>query len=183
MKNFFFLIAFVFATTILQAQNENIQKGTWMAGGSITFSNTTQIQGNNSITNTNFSLDPQAGYFLSPRFALTLGASLSTSKFPSGTANALVFMPGARMYLYKGLFASAQVGIGHQKVNADANSIAVNLFSYEGGIGYSIFLNKHVAIEPALIYRSNNFDQIGASNGFTRSERLLNFSVGFRIFL
>ncbi len=185
MKNFFFLIAFVFATTILQAQNENIQKGTWMAGGSLSLSNTLQIQGNNNSTTTQLNLSPQAGYFLHPRFALTLGADFSTTRFASGRSNSFSIQPGARFYVYKGLFASAQAGFGRVSTTLDGapGTSNNNVVLYEGGLGYSLFLNKYVAIEPALVYRSANFEQTGANTSFTGATKQFNFSIGFRIFL
>jgi len=185
MKNLIFLIVLVCTTAVIQAQNENITKGTWMAGGSISFSNTTQTLGNNSTTNTNFTLEPQAGYFLSSRLAFTLGAGFSTTTIANGNSTGISIQPGARFYLYKGLFASAQVGFGQVKDTFDPNSTTntTNFILYEGGLGYSIFLNKHVAIEPALVYRATNFDQNGPNTSFTGSTRVLNISIGFRIFL
>ncbi|OJJ18837.1 hypothetical protein BKI52_25025 [marine bacterium AO1-C] len=185
MRNLIFLFVLVCTTSVIQAQNENISKGTWMAGGSVSFSNTTQTLGNNSTTNTNFTLEPQAGYFFSSRFALTFGTSFSTSTFAAGRSSGFSIQPGARFYLHKGFFASAQVGIGHVKtsITDPASSDYINIISFEGGTGYSIFLNKYVAIEPALVYRVTNFDQNGTSSSFTGSNREFNFSVGFRIFL
>lgn len=173
MKQLFFSLSLFLMTINLQAQDRlNIDKGTWMVGGQVSF---TSIQGKRG---TELNLSPEAGYFIANRFALTLGATFSIRDNGLLRTRRFILQPGVRAYLYKGLFAAANVGFGSTRFSTSDPSIMSstnNLFSWETRVGYSFFLNKYVAIEPALYYYSQRL------NGY--NTRTLNLSIGFRVFL
>ena len=184
MKNLFLIIMLACATATLQAQNEgNINKGTWMAGGSVAFSTNSQSQGGTSTTNTTFSVAPEAGYFISSKFAFTLAVNFFNNNFENGSSNSFALQPGIRFYPYKDLFVAGAVGFGTSNSTVANTTFKSNLFGYQAGAGYSIFLNKHVALEPTLIYTSTTISQDTPTANSDLTAQGLTLGVGFRIFL
>lgn len=184
MKNLFLIIMLACATMALQAQDEgNINKGTWMAGGSVAFSTNSQSQGGTSINNTTFSIAPEAGYFISSKFAFTLAVNFFNNNTENGNSNNFAVQPGIRFYPYKDLFVAGSVGFGTSNATLSNTTFKSNLFAYQAGVGYSIFLNKHVALEPTLIYASTTINQDTQNTNSDFTTQGLTLGIGFRIFL
>lgn len=195
MKKLIFTLAVIFCSLGAFAQFE---KGTILAGGSFEFSGEkNKIKTDNSTTTyaktTSISLAPQAGYFIIDNLAIGAALDLGTQVKKSETSDYKVtssqiqLAPFARYYFEPGIFIHGQVGFGsgNDKVK-QGNTTTDNktgLFSYNAGVGYALFLNDNVAIEPMFGYRylsikdkeSNPKTKDIASGAFLR--------VGFQIYL
>lgn len=182
MKQLFFSLSLLLVAMSLQAQDElNIDKGTLIVGGEVSFTSTS---GDGFESTNALNLTPEVGYFISNGFALTLGVNLSRSGNDRSNFTSYLIQPGIRAYLYQGLFATANIGVGGARFSVDAIPDPIvtntNLFEWGASIGYSFFLNKSIAVEPALFFTSQrqSGDNIPTTTGNTTG-----LSVGFRIFL
>jgi hypothetical protein len=59
--------------------------------------------------------------------------------------------PELRYYFNNGLFLNAEVDYNHLHGISNTSNTA-NYFSFKPGIGYSIFLNHKVSLEPCIFY-------------------------------
>ncbi|OJJ18839.1 hypothetical protein BKI52_25035 [marine bacterium AO1-C] len=157
-----------------QDQTTKIRKGTWLIGGDLSFSTFTfQYPSNMSSspnTSTVLTLNPQAGYFIGNRIAVGLGLNYSTNQ----TFDTYGIQTGARFYLIKHLFAEGIIGFG--KNVAREGDFQSDTFSWITTVGYSAFLNEHVALEPRIIYQENHYSSNIIGRGLT-------IGVGLRVFL
>lgn len=154
MKTFFLLIIIICISQLCYSQ---ITKNSWLLGGSASFSNTINTQGNASEI-TNITISPNVGYFVFDKFALGSRLSFTSSyveQQPVKT-NFYAVGPFARYYL---LSTDKMFNILTQtnyeiKLNNNLNG-AINTFSVLGGP--VIFLNDNVALEFNLGYATTNF--------------------------
>jgi long-subunit fatty acid transport protein len=190
MKRVFFAFAIViFCTVGAVAQTE---QGLMLVGGSLGFSTTTQetMYGGQSYGEqkiTTFEVTPRFGYFVTDALAVGLGLELtsSTIKYEGSDSkqkeSSTAISPFVRYYLPMGLFGQGEVGFGSAKYEGEGEYKA-KLFQWGVGVGYAIFLNDNVAIEPLVSYGartekdSNNSDNKDEYSGI-----MLN--VGFSIYL
>jgi len=175
MKKIIVLFIFFLISLGIQAQDQTtkIRKGTWLIGGDLSFSTFTFQSSSNlsssSTTNT-LNLNPQAGYFIGNRIAVGLGVNYQVNQF----AYAFSIQPGVRVYLFKHLFAEGIVGF--RRTIFRENDDKSDAFDWGTSIGYSAFLNKHVALEPRIIYQENHYGLGNVGRGLT-------IGVGLRVFL
>lgn len=192
-KNLFILVALIMVAASATAQTE---QGKWMVGGSlgVTFGNTkAQYDGTKLYETKQFStqLDPHVGYFVTDGLAVGLGIGLtsSTEKYDSDnkdTQNALLVGPFARYYTPVGLFMEASVGLGSvniiEQYEGEKDEYKSGVFGWSVGVGYAIFINEHVSLEPSFSY--NNI--IGTSDEDSKLKTktgLFLIAVGFNILL
>ena len=176
MKNL--IVPFIFLCISLGAQAQDqttkIRKGTWLIGGDLSFSSFTfQYPPGMSIspnTGMALTLNPQAGYFIGNRIAIGLGLNYSANQ----ASDTYGLQTGARFYLIKHLFAEGIVGFG-RSVGRE-NDFRSDTFSWITTVGYSAFLNEHVALEPRIIYQENRYSSDIIGRGLT-------IGVGLRVFL
>jgi hypothetical protein len=169
MKKVLFTMALALATSAAFAQ---FSKGRILAGGSIGFSSETvksEFDGNESTIGkqTDITFTPQAGFFVMDNLAVGAGIALESSTFkPDGgdgkqTTSEFTFNPFARYYFGPGVFGQATVGFGSAKEEEDTGSTTTetkaSVFRWNLGLGYAIFLNDNVAIEPVIGYGSKTF--------------------------
>ncbi|MBK6993428.1 MAG: outer membrane beta-barrel protein [Lewinellaceae bacterium] len=146
MKHFFLLLILLVFATNLSAQ---IQKGTVLLGGTVGFNRISED--GEGITYVN--LSPNAGFFLTDRFAL--GSSLDFIVVASDGESSTSFglSPFARYYLNEGgksrFFGQGKFGfqIGDTDFFDESTAWIFGL-----GIGADFFLNDNVAIEAILGY-------------------------------
>jgi len=136
-----------------------IEKNTMMAGGSLTFNRYTP-KNSNGTSSTSFSLNPDFGYFVADNFAI--GTGLSFNAYGSG--NNIVYVSPYLRYYVKKFYLQTKFDYG--RFNSQSNS---NL-SFD--LGYALFLNDNVALEPAF-YFSQNLNGQGNNVGF---------KMGFQIY-
>lgn len=129
--------------------NAQISKQTILAGGGVIFNQYRNKDLN--IKTSNFSLQQQLAFAFADN--VVIGARLGVEKSSNSTNLAFSFAPFARYYL-KNLFAHG--GFGYTFTGNDGSAM------FDGEIGYALFLNNSVAIEPALYY-----NQLFANNSFS----------------
>lgn len=164
MKNTIFLIVLLLSFSFNSFSQ--IEKNTWMIGGSASFDNQHTKSTNN--TSTSLKINPQFGFFFADNFAVGALFGVNNSKnFRSWSVS-----PFVRYYL-KYLYAEVAYGFQqHKFVNYSTNNQSV----LNGSIGYAIFLNDNVALEPSLYYSQGFADgkTYGSSYGL---------QIGLQIYL
>ncbi|RNI27845.1 hypothetical protein EFA69_17250 [Rufibacter immobilis] len=101
-----------------------------------------------------FDLDAKVGYFVFHDLALGVRGTISharesmSGQISTRTTNILVG-PFTRYYLDNGIFGEASAAVG---VNNRPNRAKTDLAEFRGGVGYTIFINPKVAVEPALMF-------------------------------
>jgi len=196
MKKLIFTLAVIFCSLGAFAQFE---KGTILAGGSLAFESTKNKGKIGSTTTTygkttSFSLAPQAGYFIIDNLAVGAGLDLTLSTFkPEGdgdsktTATELQLMPFVRYYLEPGTFFQGQFGVGSRKDKEKSGNTTVeqsySSTSFNVGVGYALFLNDNVAIEPMLGYGSQTVKLKDVDPDRKSIDSGLFLRVGFQIYL
>lgn len=129
--------------------NAQISKQTILAGGGVIFNQYRNKDLN--IKTSNFSLQQQLAFAFADN--VVIGARLGVEKSSNSTILAFSFAPFARYYI-KNLFAHG--GFGYTFTGNDGSAM------FDGEIGYALFLNNAVAIEPALYY-----NQLFANKSFS----------------
>ena len=165
--------------TLSKSTFSQINKGQWLAGGSVGFESSKYGDQDDTKTTT-FQFSPNAGYFFLQNFAGGLRATIQTEKVKGSDAdNNLLFAPFVRYYFLPAsqkvnILADASYGFG--SVKSDGESDGYNQFAFSAGP--AIFLSQHTALELLLQYRSAGGDAFG-------DDRLNNFGVniGFQVHL
>ncbi len=134
-----------------------IEKGAWLfgAGSNLNFGSYSPSGGGSSesITQINF----KTGYFLAENFAL--GLNFNYTAFGSSSTTGLGafgrYYPGGKFFVGAGYLSRSSTGTsGKGELNLEA--------------GYAIFINKSIAVEPALNYLGGDgYSTIGLNVGFT----------------
>ncbi|MGV3541293.1 MAG: hypothetical protein ACO1OQ_15865 [Rufibacter sp.] len=128
-----------------------------MLGGSITGAykdiNDTRGGDDQSGSRQEFDFDVKFGYFVLHDWAIGLRGTVNhyREKYSGSLENRKTFIlagPFTRYYLDNGLFGEASFAMG---VNNTSGSIKTDINEIKGGIGYALFINPKVAIEPAIM--------------------------------
>ncbi len=149
----------LFSLTLTFGINAQIEGGTMIAGGNAYFNH--YINRSQDVQRTSVVISPQFGLAFADNFIA--GAYFSFSSFSDVSSWGVG--PFVRYY-YKNLYA--QAGYGYNRTESFQQSVA------DISLGYAIFLNDYVALEPALYY-----NQYFAS-GFAGSD--LGLKIGFQIY-
>ncbi|GAA4298593.1 hypothetical protein GCM10023183_06940 [Nibribacter koreensis] len=142
--------------------------------------------GHSSVSGSKKQFDGQGrfGYFVINDLALGALGTVSHTSVKMDGANAnptthILVGPFARYFLNNGIFGEASYGIGIQNVS---DSQKRDLSEARAGIGYSLFLNPKVAIEPAILftyYKEKN----PASPGHHYTEIGPSLNLGLQVYL
>jgi hypothetical protein len=130
-----------------------------MAGGSLYFNH--YADNEFDISNTYFNVSPQFGFAFADNFIA--GAWFSIATFSDVSTWSVA--PFVRYYM-KNFFLQAQYGYSR------SGDIGTSIFGTD--LGYAIFLNDNVALEPAFYY--NQYFNNGL-NGYD-----LGFKIGFQVY-
>jgi hypothetical protein len=171
MKNVFIcLFAFV---TIISSARAQTEKGDWMIGGSMTISTATN--------NSQFALEPSAGYFFAKNFVAGASFSLNFGKTGNQKNNSESVGPFARYYFnlkspaFKP-FLHAEYNIGNM-VTKFPDSKSSNTFgNFLLGAGGAVFINHNVALEAIAGFNHTKVQGSSVENGFL-------FRLGFQVYL
>ena len=192
------LILYLFLMLLSVAVTAQTSKGSWLVGGGagLNFNNqSADVNGRNIDLNkeTTLSLLPGAGYFVSDGLAIGASLDYTTAWFKTAddvvevTSTRLGFVPFVKYYHPSGVFGQASAGLGTINTNSESNGISLenssNFFSWGLSLGYAIFLNDHVSLEPAVNYASVASSLDDPANDVTQISRDLQITVGFNIFL
>lgn len=190
------LFCLLLASFISQAQFE---KGRILAGGSGSLSivtdknkvgTTTVVTG----TNVNFGLSPRVGYFIMDNLAVGAELQFGVSSFNpkgSGSSNSssvsALLGPFARYYLEPGIFFQGGFGLGTQSNHFPSGTTTVEtkfvITTINLGVGYALFLNDHVAVEPMITYQSRGSREIDSDPVAKDVDNGLYLSVGLQVYL
>jgi outer membrane protein len=199
MKKLLFVSIMIFSSFSAFAQKEEANtkptdKGHFIVDGSVYFSTNnskSEQDGFNTKNNSfGFGISPKAAYFIADRLALGLEISFnyadneftnSDGNRSSGKSTALSIGPFFRYYLVNGIFGQASLGFGTSKSESNELENKNDFFRYQLGVGYAIFLNQHISLEPIINYQysKNTSDESTyetTHNGFT-------LGAGFTIYL
>ncbi|WOC39949.1 outer membrane beta-barrel protein [Polaribacter sp. HL-MS24] len=200
MKKLLFMSIVICSSFTLFSQekgtkNKPTDKGNFIVDGSVNFStnNSKSVQNGFNTTessNFGFGINPKAAYFVVDRLALGLETSFgyfdnefidnNGTKFSSNSTS-ITIGPFLRYYLVNGLFGQASLGFGKANSENEGIESESDFFSYQFGLGYAFFLNKHISLEPTISYqyRESGSDQSTfetTNNGFI-------LGAGFTIYL
>lgn len=157
-------------------------KGRMLVGGQLSLTSTP----NSEFKGTSFSLTPQFGYFVINNLAVGAGLNFNVQKNKSDNSSfsstSLQFQPFARYYFNPGIFVHGSYGIGAGKAEFTSDESSYNIYNWNTSVGYAIFLNDHVAIEPMLGYNWYTLNDKG-TDGTKTSGSSLFFQVGIQVYL
>tara|TARA_B110000114_G_C14915259_1_gene326227 strand:- start:108 stop:707 length:600 start_codon:yes stop_codon:yes gene_type:complete len=199
MKKLLFMSIMILANFYAFAQKEEsktnpTEKGHFIVDGSIFFStNNSKFEQDGFNTKNNafgFGISPKAAYFIANRLALGLETSFNYAdneftntdgEKTSSNSTAISVGPFFRYYLMNGIFGQASLGFGTSNSESNSYENKSDFFRYQLGVGYAIFLNQHISLEPIISYQysKNTNDQSTfetTNNGFT-------LGAGFTIYL
>lgn len=123
-----------------------------MIGGDAYFTSTS-IDGVDDNINL-ISINPNVGYFIMDN--LGVGVRLGVDLLSQGDNSQTDFGIGAfaRYYVFQGLFP--QVGFTYNSFKIKDGPDATTSTDLTLGVGYSLFLNNSIALEPMLVYNINS---------------------------
>jgi len=187
LKMIITLLTVMICTGNVMAQ---FNKGRMLVGGTASFSSLTTKDDayNSNITNDMFTLTPQAGYFVIDNLAVGLDASfgLGKSTTSSGTTKYTYILAGpfVRYYLKPGIFFQGEYQFGSEKYTISfppyLNQTGTETLSaWALSLGYALFLNEHVAIEPMVSYKSS----IAKETDYKGTNAGIAIGVGLQIYL
>jgi len=170
MKKIF--ISLFAALTIISFAHAQTEKGDWMIGGSMTISTATN--------NSQFALEPSAGYFFAKNFVA--GASFSLNFGKKGDVKTTSESVGlfARYYFdvkspsFKP-FLHAEYNIGNIVTKSDSKS-SNTMGNFLLGAGGAFFINNNVALEAVAGFNHTKVQGSSVENGFL-------FRLGFQVYL
>jgi len=189
-------VILLFTVLTLSTAFAQFEKGRILAGGSVSFSATTDKTKANSTTTTNgkttsFDFGPKAGYFFINNLAAGIGLDARTSTYKDEnstykyTTSGVSVSPFVRYYLKPGIFFQGTFGGGPSKTKVTNNNVtSTTKFStanWSLGAGYAWFLNNKVAIEPFIGYGSQISKNKGNDVKDINSSLFIN--IGFQIYL
>jgi len=134
---------------------------------------------------------PTVGYFITSGLVAGMGIDFQYNIYKEGSDNTrhtimrVGVSPFIRYYFLDGLFGVASYSYGVVKPLKNYGTSDQDFHSWRAGLGYAIFLNKHIAIEPILTYgsRTNTIEAGGVNSEGKVRINGLQFSVGFNFFL
>ena len=157
--------------------SQTVGKGAWMLGGSAGFSSmkVKDVDGSTTLIN----ITPNLAYYFADDLAIGARLNFLSSSTDGNSDSNFGFGPYVRYYVTNPIFI--QAGIDFEAATIDLNS----LFASEGSttihaaVGYSLFLNNSVAIEPAVYINLYNGDENDFIGDFTR----FGLNIGIQAFV
>ena len=154
MKKIILTVATVFALTFANAQDKKessfgFANGDFYLGGRISYSSSDD--GTTKTTST--TLSPEAGYFISDNFAITLGLNSTTDDNGTNKPSEFDVNLGGRYYflnLGERFKTFTNFGIGFGSYNPDNGGDKTSLLGVKGGLGINYFITPKLAIDFGL---------------------------------
>ena len=187
MKKLFIAILMLITSATTHAQ---FNKGRKLIGGQVSFSTSPD----SDYKSTYFELTPQFGYFIANNLAVGAGVNYyRQNNSDSYLSTSLQIEPFVRYYFKPGIFVQGSYGLGPGKVRTNfptntgqsTSERLYNVSSWVGSVGYALFLNDHVAIEPLLGYkwRTVNYKATDSNPSEKNTNSSLYFQVGLQVYL
>lgn len=183
----------IFSNTIQCQTFERFSKGTVYTGGSVSFKSEEfeDINSLHSYKHYYNTLDSEIsiGYLIWDKFSL--GANLvyyyesqafdTRSNPDKNVTKDLLLGPVIKYYSKYNLFAFASFAYGISKYGYDDSLVEWRTTLWNAGIGYSLMLNKTVAVEPQIMYRVIEKKDQALIEG-TEIFKSFIFSIGFQFY-
>jgi len=156
-------------TVMAVAVNAQTEKSDWMVGGNMTI--------NTTSGNSNFTFQPNGGYFFANNFVAGGQVKLSFSKSEDIKTTEFSVGPFARYYFnlkdsdFKP-FLHADFNFGTIKIADNSTTVT----SFVIGAGGAYFINQNVALEALAGYNRSKIETHDPTNGFI-------FRIGFQVHL
>ncbi len=166
MKKIFLLailVAFISLNIIGQVEKP-IKKGYFVTGGSLSIEGKKYKKTDPDLNYTyyehenKFNTNIYFGYFIFKHFATGLKVDylINRYKFNQGSilyTNALTLEPFLRYYTPIAIFGETSIGYGFNNYGTNKKNLFEDeVFTWSLGLGYSLFINKNIAIEPIFSY-------------------------------
>ena len=192
MKKIFSLLFISVLVLQANAQIEKpITKGSFRVGGSFDFS----IDKSNYVTDdgliaverehTIFEGTIGFGYFIFNKFSIGIELDYIINRTDYGqsisTSDEVIIGPTIRYYTKVGIFAKGAVEFGYYYWGPKIDQIKYRNFLWDIGIGYSLFLNKNIALESIVSYSELRKTAIEKDYS-DREIRGFNMTIGFQIY-
>ncbi|MCL2097169.1 MAG: hypothetical protein FWH23_00215 [Bacteroidales bacterium] len=152
----------VIAFSTVRAQEESLSAGSLMFQTSITG---LEVQFTDDF---NLSLVVRGGYFIADKLPILAGVGLQHVK---DFATTLGLQAGIGYFITNGLYLNALGTLNYISLEGYMMSGNVSVFGIIGELGYALFLNKHIAIDPKLVlevpFKEGYKTSLGLGCGFT----------------
>ena len=189
------------AIALFGAMNAQMEKGSWIVGGSTTlgFNNvsTTVSVGNNSSDQpevSTFSVTPSVAYFVADKIAVGLDLSYTSLTQKDGdskvTLSSATIMPTGTYYFKSAskIIPYLGAGIGYASVKTtetykgDSDSYTVDGFAWKAKGGILYLINQNIGVDLGLGY--NQFTNKETISGTERKTTVstLGVNAGFSVF-
>ena len=188
MKTIFTICALIVSSSMAFGQ---LNKGDFLAGGSFTFStgktkNTAPVANNTSVItetkHTNINFSPKFGVFVADNLAIGAQVGLESYSVDGNLSHSTVSAgPFIRYYFPVKIFAEGFLGYAGQKFGDGSGASKYNGLGYSAGLGYALFLNKNVALEPMVKFVGYSTKNAKDSR-YKNSDAALLIGIGFQIY-
>jgi outer membrane protein len=159
MKKIILTMAAVFAISFANAQETKdssfgFAKGDIYLGGRVQYNSTKNDNGVTSVTTTSTNFSPEAGYFISDKFAVTAGLMIGGSDNGTTKTNTFGVNLGGRYYFLNlgerfKTFTNFGLGFGSDD-NGGNGADKTSTFGIGGGLGVNYFITSNLAIDFGL---------------------------------
>lgn len=181
------MFIYTFCTYVVGQSEKPTSKGHFFGGGIISFESKTLDATIDDITisqrTNSLELSPNLGFFIINRMALGLKVNSIFTKTKYLTdgdltkESKLLLSPFIRYYVYSDFFGEFDLGYGKISYEEDTGVIFRGLLC----IGYSIFLNDKISLEP--IISLNKYKENWKSNFLSDNKQTtINFSLSLQAF-
>lgn len=159
MKKLVLILSLAFSLNAFSQSEKPITKGNIMlsGGGAISYMKS-QLDYSTSTSKSSvfyISLTPGIYYFIIDNLALGINTTISYNGATNNKSFTLGVGPKVKYYFNNGLFLNAELGYSYLHGISNTSNNA-KYFSCKPGIGYAIFLNQKVSLEPGFFYEINN---------------------------
>lgn len=128
-------------------------QGGWLLSGASDLGFTSGKQNNDQEdSQSNFGLDVQGGYFVMDNLAAGLMIGFNSTSMGDASSSNFGVGPFVRYYAPFKLFGQLSYKFGSSKTDNGTSNSTLKTGDFGIGVGYALFLNDHVAIEPMLGY-------------------------------
>jgi hypothetical protein len=189
MKKATFIFIMVVNSILIKAQEQTqLSKGHFFLGGGFDLEYAKHSEGEKI---TSIETSPNAAFFLADKFAVGIRFNFKITLTKGSTLNGTSYIlrestysiiPFVRYYLFSYLFSEGEIGYQRYWWNHDnVDRTKFGGFTASINLGYSLFLNEHIAIEPVVSYAYERLKNINVEP-FDRKSNILDFSIKINSF-
>lgn len=180
MKKILFVVAMLVSSLVLNAQDG--LKGTWFAGGAVSFGSTkTHDNNKNEMKYDTYSVMPLVGTFISPTVAVGGALGYTHTKFDHLKGNTYTVMPLVRKYwnitgpLYFYGQAALPVSFGNSKYK-DIDDTKTDNFGVhiELSPGFDVIVNDWLTFEVSFVLATAGYKNEHYTHGPTNTSWTIN---------